>query len=168
MTSHEGPRGHIAFDETVTIGERPRVRWLGLGRPRRLGAALLLASAAATFWVTEVSMGRSFTTMPTGGVAALQFAPLVSGAVVTVGLAVFVLGGSLASRILGSLAAAAGLLPLLLPFLLVARITLDDLGPVALPWAAALALHLLTILALLWPPHGRAHPGEGVERDDEP
>lgn len=166
MTSREAPTGHIAYDGTVTTGETPLIRWLGPRRPRRLGAALLLLSAVATFWVNEAIMGRSYARMPTGVVAVLEFAPLVSGAVVTLGLAVFVLGGSSASRVLGGLAAIAGLLPLGLPFVLFGM-TPDDLGPLVLPWAAALTLHLATILALVWP-SGLDRSGQRAERDDEP
>lgn len=150
MTSREAPTGHVAYDGTVTTGETRLLRWLGPRRPRRLGAALLLVSAVAMFWVNGASMGRSLARMPTGVVAVIEFAPMVSGAVVTLGLAVFVLGGSSASRILGMLAATAGLLPLGLPFVLFGM-TPDDLGPLALPWAVALTLHLATILALVWP-----------------
>lgn len=169
MSPHKGPTGNITYDETETETETPEesltVRWLGPRRPRRLGAALLLVSAVATFWVNAAVMGRSFARMPTGVLAVLEFAPLVTGAVVTLGLAVFVLGGSPASRVLGILAAVAGLLPLVLPLVLFG-LTYEDLGPMAVPWAAALTLHLATILALLWPP-GSARSGRRAGRDDE-
>lgn len=75
-----------------------------------------------------------------------------------VGLAVFVLSGSWASRVLGSLAALSGLAQLLVPFVVVDT-SPQVIGALAVPWVAAIALHVATIVALVRP--SPTKPGSG-------
>lgn len=166
MSAHEGPTGQIVVDGLDDDGESRLVRWLGPQRPRRAGAGLLLTSAVATFVSTQALLGTSFATLPTGVAAVLRFAPLVSGAVLTVGLAVFVLGGSLASRYLGSLAALAGLLPLLV-LLVLTDSSPNDWGWLGAAYLVAVALHFVTLVALIWPLNDPVHPSQKGEDTDD-
>ena len=87
-------------------------------------------------------------TVAGGALAALGLTPFFSGAIVIVGLAVFVLGGSPASRVMGGLATLAGIAQSLLPYP-VLGITPREVGPAAVPWGIAGALHCATFVALL-------------------
>ncbi|WP_380168322.1 hypothetical protein [Jannaschia sp. R86511] len=113
----------------------------------------MVLSAVATFIATGNWLERRLDMLPTGEIALLEFSPLLSGAVLTLALSALVLGGSPMSRVVGIAAAGAGLLPLMLPLVLFG-VSLGDVGPVAVPWAFAIALHCATALALLLPARG--------------
>jgi hypothetical protein len=128
-----------------------------------VAAVLLLASMLVTTVVNAGWLERSISPMPAGQLAVLAFAPLLPAALLALGVAVFVLGGSPASRVVGGLASLGSLSPLLLPFLMIDGL-IAGLGPSAVPWVVAVALHLATFVALLLPSRGPHRPDGGGER----
>lgn len=128
-------------------------RWLRPGR-RRWAAALLLLSSGTltTVMVDDTVLPRVRSALPMDSVlSAVQLAPMLTHVTLLVGLAVFVCTGSAASRLLGVFAALTGLWQLVFPFALGAPPLLDQLGPAALPYGAAIALQAATVTALVLP-----------------
>lgn len=133
----------------------PLGRWLRPGPPRRVAAVLLLVALVFSFVGTGFGVAQTGVWSQGASMLALFVLPAFANAAGGLALAAFVLTGSLASRVLGSLVALGSLLVLVGPALFGGL----PLSPLLVVYGAVAAVHVGTVVALAVPARPSWSPG---------
>lgn len=155
MTTGDGPTGIVTtndgddWDVDVRSASGRLKRWLRPGQPRPRAGVLMLLALAASFTVS--GSNQLLVAAPLEGAGQLlRLLPSLGGAAGGLALAAFVLAGSPASRVLGSLVAVGALAQVAIPLALYWA-TLASTGIALAAYLTAALLNLAVIVALTVP-----------------